>query len=530
MELRSFFGGWAFKAKGALWARLCAALLLVAVPLAKGADLRFTITNTSELVTEGRLMLFFTQQSDIEPRLYDYWPTADASRVVSVDVSRWAEGEKRKFRDEFKGFPVTSLAQLPAGQWRVQALLDHNFFGADINAENNLFSDVVELEVPVKGKLEVNLQLSQKVAPPPSPESSELIKYVEIKSELLSDFWQRDVSLKAAVLLPSSYQTRVNQYYPVVFQIGGFRARYTRAQTLLDDKEFKRYWYSPEAPQAIVVFLDGEAPFGDSYQVNSKNNGPYGDATWQELLPHLQQTFRIEQDGGGFFTSGCSTGGWVSLALQIFNPQLFNGVWSFSADAVDFRAFQLIDIYQDENAFYSEHGPLRPSARELDGEVLFTVKDEVAMERALSMGGKFVRSSGQWGAWMSIFSPRGSDGLPIPLWDESGVINHDLANTWRQWDLRWYLESNWRNIGPALEGKLHLYMGEMDSYYLNNAMRLFEDMLKARTNPASDAEFHWQARGGHCDLTTAEMLQTVLPQAVERWQQSKAQPLDESSP
>ncbi|BFM05060.1 alpha/beta hydrolase-fold protein [Halioxenophilus aromaticivorans] len=487
----------------------------------RAADFRVAVTNDSELVTQGRLLLFFSQQDEGEPRLYDYYPTASNSRIFATNVERWAVGEKRKFSDEFSGYPVAALEQLPAGTWRVQALLDHNVFSADLNSDGNLYSDVVILQVPEKGKLDLTLALKNQVQAEPLPESSELIKYVEFKSEVLSNFWQRDVSLKAAVLLPNSYQTRVNQFYPVIFQIGGFRQRYTRVQELFEDKDFKNYWYSPEAPQAIVVFLDGEAPFGDSYQLNSKNNGPYGDATWQELLPYLQQTFRIEQDGDGFFTTGCSTGGWVSLALQIYQPELFNGAWSFSADPVDFSAFQLVDIYKDANAFVSEHGPLRPSAREQDGEVVFTIKDEAAMESALAIDGNFVRSSGQWGAWMALFSPRGSDGLPMPLWDGEGVINRELANTWRQWDLRWYLETNWRNVGPALAGKLHLYMGEMDDYYLNNAMRRFEDMLTARTNPESDAKFHWQPRGGHCDSSAGEMLQTVLPQALERWQAAK---------
>lgn len=501
------------------WPRvLLACLLMVQVSLSHSAELRFTVTNSSELVTEGRLLLFFTQQAELEPRFYDYWPTAAASRVFAVDVRRWAVGEKRKFNDEFVGFPLSSTQQLPPGTWRLQALLDHNGFAADLNSSPNLYSDVIEVEVTEKGKVDIALDLNRQIGADVAPEPSDLIKYVSLKSKVLSDFWQRDVELKAAVLLPNSYQTRINDDYPVVFHIGGFRSRYSRVQDLFADSEFKSYWYSPDAPQAIVVFLDGEAPFGDSYQINSSNNGPYGDATWQELLPHLQQTFRIEQDGEGVFATGCSTGGWVSLALQIYYPQLFNGVWSFSADPVDFRALQLINIYEDQNAFVSEHGSLRPAARELDGEVLFTIKDEVAMEAVLGRGDNFVQSSGQWGAWMSVFGPRGADGLPVALWDENGVLNHETANTWRPRDLRWYLETNWRSLGPQLQGKLHIYMGESDDYYLNNAMVLFEEMLSARTNPAADAQFHWQARQGHCEKSYAEMLIQVLPEAVARWQ------------
>lgn len=503
----------------ALCALFCTALLLAAPGY--GADVRLTLINNGQLVTDGRLLLFFSKNSEQEPRFYSYWPTADSDQVFAMDVNRWGAGEKRRVNDELIGFPEAKLAALEPGTWYVQALIDHNRFAADINAEGNIYSDVSTFEIPVKGKVELIVNLNSVVEAPTAPKDNPLVEYVNFKSDALSDFWQRDVFLNAAVLLPSSYQTRINDNYPVVFHIGGFRGRYTRVEQLFEDKEFKSYWYSPEAPQAIVVFLDGEAPFGDSYQINSDSNGPYGDATWLELLPYLQQTFRMAHDGKGFFTTGCSTGGWVSLALQIYYPELFNGVWSFSADAVDFRALQLINIYEDSNAFYSEHGSERPSARELDGEVLFTIKDEVTMERTLGLGNNFVNSAGQWGAWMSVFGPRGSDGLPVALWDENGVINHEAANTWRAKDLRLYVESNWRNLGPLLAGKLNLYMGERDDYYLNNAMALFDDMLSSRTNPESDAQVNWQARAGHCDMSQAKALQMVLGAAVERWQSSQ---------
>jgi len=484
------------------------------------ADLRLEVTNGGQLVTEGRLLVIFQRDNEEEPRFYERWPVADAPLLYGVDVDRWPVGEKRKVQDELLGFPLATVEEIPPGKWYVQALLDQNTIESDLNAQGNIYSAVQEVEIPEKGKVELALNLATVIPESKPEEPSDLVKYIKFRSDVLSAFWQRDVYLRAAVLLPNSYQTRINERFPVLFDIGGFHARYTRVEDLLAEKDFKAYWYSPEAPQAIVVFLDGEAPFGDSYQINSQSNGPYGDATWQELLPYLKQTFRMADDGKGLFTTGCSTGGWVSLALQIFHPDLFNGVWSYSADSVDFRAFQLINIYDDVNAYYSEFGPERPSARETDGEVMFTIKSEAEMENALGRGNSFVSGGGQWGAWMSVYGPRGSDGLPMALWDETGLINHELANAWRPMDLRLALESNWRNLGPKLAGKLNIFMGEMDDYYLNNAMVMFESMLAERTNPKSDAKFTWLPREGHCDMPKAERLQQTLAAAVARFKES----------
>src|SRR5437660_12799070 len=133
----------------------------------------------------------------------------------------------------------------------------------------------------------------------------------------------------------------------------------------------------------LLHHLDGPAPYGDPYQVNSATNGPYGDAVTQELIPHVEKKFRGVGRPYARVLDGVSTGGWVSLALQIFYPDRFNGAWAHAPDPVDFRAYELINIYKDENAYVNAHGFERAASRDRNGEVRTTVRHECQMEMVL---------------------------------------------------------------------------------------------------------------------------------------------------
>ena len=116
--------------------------------------------------------------------------------------------------------------------------------------------------------------------------------------------------------------------------------------------EFYRSWTSDDLPRMILVTFQHPTPFfDDSYAVNSANNGPYGDAIMQELIPEIEKRFRIIQKSYARVLTGGSTGGWESLALQVFHPDFFGGTWTFFPDPIDFRRYQLVDIYSDSNAF-----------------------------------------------------------------------------------------------------------------------------------------------------------------------------------
>jgi len=271
------------------------------------------------------------------------------------------------------------------------------------------------------------------------------------------------------------------------------------------------------ARSVVTGTVPAAGPFGDPYQVNSDNNGPFGDAIVRELIPYIERQFHCIGEPYGRVLDGGSTGGWVSLALQVFYPEFFNGAWSSCPDSVDFRSFQLVDIYKDRNAYVNEQGFERPAARTIDGDVLYTMRHECQMENVLGMGDSWTRSGGQWGAWNATYGPRGSDGLPVPLWDpKTGAINARAIGNWKQYDLRLILENNWSALGPKLQGKIHIGVGEADTYFLNNAVHRLDSFL-SRANPAFGGTILYGPRQGHCwGGLTDQQIRQQMSGAIDR--------------
>jgi hypothetical protein len=480
-------------------------------------DLNIEIESRQTIDAKGRLHLVFSKSADREPRNYSAWPTRNIEPLFSKDLENIPANEAMQVNFNDAGFPYRSLQDLPPGNWFVQVIYDTDAFDSRINSPGNYYSEVQKVELDFLDSKVLSFNLSKKLPPETLPAEQEHLKFVKMPSELLTEFWQHDMYLRAGVILPKDYYSQPNKVFPVVFSIGGYHGRYDRAERTFNNKDFQTYWFGDDAPNMVLVFLDGEAPLGDSYQIDSANNGPYGEATWTELLPYLTKQFRLVDSGETRFTTGCSTGGWVSLALQLFYPDMFNGAWSFSADGVDFRYFQLVDIYKDENAFINEHGVERPSFRAKDGEVIFSIQREIMMENTMGRNDSFAYSGGQWGGWNAVYGPRLDSGQPSVLWDPiTGEIDKEVAQAWSRYDLRKYTEDNWASLGPKVAGKLHIWMGDMDNFYLNNAMKLYEEMLSNQTQPISDAKFTWVDGAGHCDYRAIPMLQETLSQMHDR--------------
>jgi hypothetical protein len=316
--------------------------------------------------------------------------------------------------------------------------------------------------------------------------------------------------LGATILLPKGYEDNPDVYYPVNYGQGHFSLR-TPHGFRTDDPgdenprarrgyEFYKFWTSDECPRMIAVTFQHPCPYyDDSYAVNSPNVGPYGDAILEELIPYVEENFRIIRKPYARVLSGGSTGGWISFALQVFHPDFFGGTWSLCPDPVDYRYYELINIYEDENAYYKEYNKIkaeRPEARETDGQIRYTVRDTYYYEWTL---GDKHRGGRQWAIWEAVATPIGEDGYPKPIWDwYTGKIDHEAAENWKKYDLRHYLESNWPWIGPKLVGKLRIYMGDMDNYYLNNATVLMEEFLESTTDPYYDGIVEYGDRQPHC--------------------------------
>ena len=520
--------------------RLVLAIMLTsAVVMATDFTVTFPKTR-SERPLDGRLLLLLSTDPSAEPRL-QINDSPNTQIVFGTDVENWKPGTPVRVGDNAFGYPIRTLSQLKPGEYTVQALLNRyeTFHLADgrivklppdrgegqqwQSKPGNIYSQPVKLTIGPGGH-PVTLTLDQEIPPIPPLKDTQYIKHIRIRSERLSKFYGTDMYLGAHVLVPAGFDEHPQARYPLIIfhghfpgDFGGFRteppdlnlkpdyserfhlAGYNKIEQR-EEYDFYKQWTGADFPRMLIVEIQHATPYyDDSYAVNSANVGPYGDAIMYELLPEIERRFHGIGQGWARFTYGGSTGGWEALAVQLFYPEEFNGAFCACPDPIDFRAYTVIDIYKDKNAFFLE-GPHmrvpRPAMRNYLGQISATVEDTNYLELAL---GTKARSGGQWDIWEAVFSPAGPDGYPMRLWDKTtGEIDHTVAEAWKKYDLRYQLETNWPTLGPKVRGKLHIYVGEADTYYLNNAVYLMEDFLKKAANPPADAEVAYGARAEHC--------------------------------
>ncbi|HSO86010.1 MAG TPA: alpha/beta hydrolase-fold protein [Draconibacterium sp.] len=463
----------------------------------QNSSLRVTTLVSGELLNQflpkGRIFLFIAEPGSREPRL-NAWPNK-SNRIFAFNPVNWNGSNPIIFdgKTELNKSVDLSLDNLPNGKYNVQILWDQDFNESGINAPGNLYSETITIDL-TENKV-IDLPLTKMIQPTKLAEHK-LLREVNIKSDTLSKWWGKEMRLKAAVILPCNFYENPDQKYAVRYNIAGYGGRYTRASRFLRNMD---WWTSDKAPEILNVYLDGEGPFGDCYQLDSENSGPYGTALVNELIPYIEKEFRGIGTPESRFVEGCSTGGWVSLALQLFYPDFFGGCFSYSPDQVDFENCQLINIYKDENAFYNEFDYLRPIVREVSGESILSQKVFIQFENVLGSSDTYVTSGGQFSAFTALFSPKGEDGLPKPMFDPvTGKIDHEVVEYWRKHDLKHYVKTNWEKLGPKIQGKIWAWTGDMDNFYLNPALRAFDEMLKTMENPKSDAIINFTPMKGHC--------------------------------
>jgi hypothetical protein len=527
-------------------ATLLLVLSLVSWPEARSkplaSSLKFELSfpaSAHSLPVTGRVFVVVSRKNDPEPRLQaGAW--GDAPPLFGMDVERLKPGETAALDSSALGYPLASLKEIPAGDYYVQALLNvyTEFHRADGHAiwahldqwegqqfnrsPGNLYSEAAVAHLDPQSGYDVKLRLDKVIPAIEVPPDTQWVKHIKIQSGLLTRFWGRPIYLGAVVLLPKGYDSHPRTYYPAVYEQGHFSLDAPFYFDAEKRSEFYEAANSENFPRMIAITFQHPTPyFDDSYAVNSANNGPYGDAIMTELIPYLEQHFRIIRKPYARLLWGGSTGGWESLALQVYHPEFFGGAWTFFPDPVDFRRYDLVDIYDDENAFTLPGREwLRPERylmRQSDGQPEVTVRQFSQLEATLGSRG---RSGQQLEAWEAVYGPVGKDGYPKPLWDKmSGRIDHDVALYMRDhgYDLRYYLETNWPRIGPALVGKLHVYCGDMDNYYLNLAVYLLEDFLKGTHNPnyAGSFEYGRPMKGhGWMPMGLAELARMMAEQVT----------------
>ena len=392
-------------------------------------SLRFEVGVSPRLAPQardGRLLVILASNDSGEPRLAAGEAGMSSPRMFARDVASITSNQPGIIDDACAAFPYASLRELESGSYSAQAVYDTNIDIKGLNSPGNLYSRPQRVEVARSKDGIIRLDLTEQVPAEQLPKETEYLRFIKFESRMLSEFWGRPIYLRAGVILPRGYATEASRKYPLRVHIGGYGSRYTGVERMmLEGSEFRRLWLAEDTPRMILLHVDGAGPYGDPYQVNSANNGPYGDALTRELIPYIEREFR---GSGKRVLDGGSTGGWVSLALQIFYPDFFSGAWSSCADGVDFRAFQLIDIYKDSNAYVNSFGFERPAARDLDGDVKYSMRNECGrLENVLGRGDSWTRSGLQWGAWNATYGPRRSDRKPAPLWDPAHWRDRSLS-------------------------------------------------------------------------------------------------------
>jgi enterochelin esterase-like enzyme len=451
--------------------------------------------------------------------------------LFSKYVEGLAPGASVDIGDRERGYPLASLRDLPAGEYWVQPFVNvyTKFARADAKtvwmhmdqwegqnwkrSPGNIYGDPVKVTWDPKSTATVALVASKVIAPITPPADTASVKRIKIQSAILTRWWGHPIYLGATVLLPKDYDAHPDVKYPINYVQGHFSLNAPGGFGRGGD--FDKLWLAEDTPRFLYVTLQHPSPYyDDSYAVNSENNGPYGDAIIQELVPEIEKRFRAIGQPWARMLSGGSTGGWIAAAHQVFYPDFYGGSFASCPDAVDFSYHQIVDIYKDANAYFFDKGWMkveRPNQRQPDGNIQSMMKDENRYE--LVVGDKS-RSGGQWDIWEATYSPVGADGYPKRIWNkETGEIDKAVAQSWKKYDLHDVLRTNWATLGPKVAHKLNIYVGDMDSYYLNDAVEKLNEFLLKADNPKYTGEIKFQRRAPHCwGPRPAELLQKMTAQ------------------
>ena len=490
---------------------------------------------------DGRLLLILSTDPSAEPRL-QISNSVRTQILFGLDVDSLRPDQPATLDDAAFGYPIRFLHDVPPGDYTVQVVLHryetfHRADGTTVKlpmdrgegqhwqlAPGNLYSKPLKITLRVGGD-PVALVLDQAIPPIPEPQDTQYVRHLKIQSDLLTKFWGRPMFLSANVLVPEGFDSHPDSRFPLMIfedhfndDFHGLRATppdpelkpdyserfhiagYNRIQ---QEEAYKFYqqWIAPKFPRYLVAQINHANPYyDDSYAVNSANLGPYGDAIETELIPAIEKKFRAIGQGWARFVYGGSTGGWESLAVQVFYPDHYNGAFVACPDPVDFRGFTNINLYQDKNAFFIDGPHMRveqPGERDYLGRTLTTTKQINQYELAL---GSRARSGEQFDIWQAVYGPVGKDGYPQPIFNkETGEIDPATAAYWKEhYDLSAILQRNWAILGPKLEGKIHVYVGSADTYFLTDGVYYLEDVLNAAANPPYGGEVKYGDRAEHC--------------------------------
>lgn len=462
----------------------------------------FKVKLSEELKTEpvsGRLFVFFSKGMN-PPMMGPSWFGPEP--FFGKDVVDVKPGDVITLDQDCPGYPGT-FDDIKSDDWKVQAFLDHDLQYADHkNGPGNFYSEVVGLSYKNGADHgEISLELKQTIKPK-KIEDTERFKLVEAKSKLLSDFHKRDVIERAGVVLPASYASSPDKRYPVYYEITGFGGSQSRIKGRYGNRPRK---IRDGEAEFIHVHLTGQCKWGHHVYADSATNGPRGEALIKEMIPLIDSKFRTIAEPTARFVGGHSSGGWSSLWLQVNYPGSFGGCWSTAPDPVDFRDWQGSSIYDGESVFVEADGSKKPLAR-ANGRVLLLYQNFCRMDDTLGRGG-------QLRSFEAVFSPLGDDGLPMQAWDRTtGIPNKNVIEYWKRYDISKILQDRWSELEPQLAGKIRVYMGDVDTFYLDEATRLLGQRIDEM---GIDATVEMFPGKDHMNLLDANFIGRIMREMTE---------------
>jgi S-formylglutathione hydrolase FrmB len=427
-----------------------------------------------------------------------------AAAVAAQEVARLEPGATVDLDANVTAFPAP-FSQLQPGHYAVQAVLDrdhsYNYTG---RGAGDLVSGVVEMDLPGDAAQPLTLATVVPESDPLQPLSNVPaamravypaaktdIHPIDFTSPALSTFWGRPIVLHGWVVTPPDYAAHPGQRYPTVYYTQGFGGTLRS----LHDVGVARWneMKTGKAPPMIWVAVDQSSPTGTSEFVNSVNNGPWGEALTAELIPDLERHYRMDAKPSGRFLTGHSSGGWAALWLQVNYPKLFGGAWPTSPDPSDFHDLLGIDAYAaGANVYHKPDGTPRPLAQD-KGQMLVSIEDFTRREVVVGAYG------GQLASFEWVFSPRGADGLPVPMFDRTtGAVDSTVISYWKdRYDVAERLRRHWPDLKRDLDGKVHLTVGSADTFFLDGSAHRLESTMKGL---GAKTDFCYVEGRGHFDL------------------------------
>lgn len=439
----------------------------------------------------GRLILFFVPDTA-------RWQATDpaagpflnaALPIASVAVRDFADGgeiriEADPIADSADGIgALAALAELD-GAWRVQAVFDSDFTEPGHLGPGNLVSEPLRVELARDRADEITLELDTRVerSDIAEPQAASGVERVERPSRILSAALRRNASLRATVVLPYGYDdlSFPRRMWPTVYVIGDFGGdeleAFAAAPALRDAGA------RAAVPQAVWVFLDATTPWGYGGFCDSAANGPMERALVEELLPALEERFRLIARTDARVLVGHGFGGWSAIHLALSAPATFGSCYASAPDFVDFSALGRIDLYRDASLFTTRDGADAPAVRSIlgpsDDRIHLSMRDQIFAERAIDPDG---RSGERWAARDAMWSPWDAErNAPRALCEAvTGAVDALTGEAWSRIDIARRLERDPATVGPILAERVHILCSTRDSFYRNEAIARLKAKLEA---------------------------------------------------